>query len=66
MSTASWCSSEGSAVAWREFGQMLARRTGEVLVKRLDGPRLVAADVLQRDTSASAAVRTPAAATAVS
>lgn len=57
---------EGSAVAWREFGQMLDGRTGEVLVKGLDGPRLVAADVLQRDTSTSAAVRTPAAATAVS
>jgi len=38
---------DGWAVAWREFGQMLARRTRAVLVKSLDGPRLVAGDVLR-------------------
>ena len=48
---------EGSAVAWREFGQMLARRTDRVLIKRLEGPRLVPADLLRRDTTTSAAGR---------
>jgi phosphoribosyl-dephospho-CoA transferase len=57
---------EGSAVAWREFSQVLVRRTGEVLVKRLEGPRLVGVDVLRRETAPGVAIRNRAASTAVS
>ena len=43
---------DGISIAWREFDQMLARRTTDVLVKSLWGPRLVpAASVLQMEWS---------------
>jgi phosphoribosyl-dephospho-CoA transferase len=34
---------DGSAIAWREFGQVLAGQAAEVLVKSLQGPRLASA-----------------------
>jgi len=57
---------EGSAVPWREFGQMLERHTVHLLVKRLDGPRLVTAEVLRRDTATAAGDHGAATATAAS
>jgi len=43
---------DGSSIAWREFHQALARRTTEILVKSLRGPRLVpTASILQMESS---------------
>ncbi|WP_119157245.1 malonate decarboxylase holo-[acyl-carrier-protein] synthase [Caldimonas tepidiphila] len=46
---------DGSALAWRELGQLLAGRASQVLLKRADGVALAGLDELRRSADAAAA-----------